>query len=275
MRKKLRLVAVIALVLVSMHTMGQSSPKLVEEMLVQTDSKSLFANLDAMLASKMEEKKSTFTEPNQFDQFKTIMTSGFNSKNADKYFAEYIEKYSNEDSLKLIIVLYKDPFMQEFNRIEKESSTPEKQKEMIAYFQKMKDNPPAQARIMQLVSLNQEMKTSEMIVKLFQNLVVSMARGANNALPVDKQVSEVELKNDIAKAIPANFQQQMTNQLVGSMLFTYQNVPDEKLNSYIETWKKPTGKYCINLIMKAMDYSFSKMGEITGGSFSVLDKRIK
>ena len=269
---KLRLVTVITVALVSMHVMGQSSPKLVEEMLVKTGTKGVFANVDAMLASKMEEKKSSFTEPLQFDRFKTIMTLGFNSKNANKYFTEYFEKYSNEDSLKMIITLYNDPFMQEFNRIEKESSTPEKQKEMIAYFQQMKDNPPAQARIMQLVSLNQEMKTSEMIVKLFQNLIVSMARGANNALPGDKRVSEVELKNDIAKSIPANFQQQMTNQLVASMLFTYQSVPDEKLNRYIESWKNPTGKYCINLIMKAMDYSFSKMGEITGGSFSVLDK---
>jgi hypothetical protein len=266
---------VIALVLVSIHAMGQSSPKLVEEMLVQTNSKDLFANLDAMLASKMEEKKSTFTEPQQFDQFKTIMTTGFNSKNAEKYFTEYIEKYSNEDSLKMIITLYKDPFMQEFNRIEKESSTPEKHKEMIAYFQQMKDNPPAQARIMQLVSLNQEMRTSEMIVKLFQNLVASIVRGANNSLPRDKQVSEVELINDISKASPANFQQQMTNQLVGSMLFSYQNVPDEKLNRYIEIWEKPTGKYCIDLILKALDYSFSKMGEITGGSVSVLDRERK
>jgi glutamyl/glutaminyl-tRNA synthetase len=272
MRMKLKLIAVIAVALVSMHVLAQSSPKLVEEMMVQTGSKDMFGNLDAMIASKIEEKKSTFTEPQQFDQFKTMMTSGLTSKNAEKYFTEYLEKYSKEDSVKMVITLYKDPFMQEFNRIEKESTSPEKQKEMMAFFQGMKDNPPAQGRIMKLVSLNQEMKTSEMIVKLIQNLAVSMMRGANNSLPTDKQVSEAEIKNNIATALPASFNQQMTNQLVGSMLFTYQNVQDEKLDRYIETWKTPTGKYCSNLILKALDYSFSKMGEITGSSFSVLGK---
>jgi hypothetical protein len=269
---RLKFIAVVAVVLVSVNAFAQSSPKLVEEMLVQTGSKDLFGSLDAMIAAKIEEKKNTFAEPQQFDQFKTMMTSGFTSKNAGKYFAEYIEKFSREDSLKLVITLYKDPFMQEFNRLEKESSTPEKQKEMVAFFQKLKDNPPAQARIMQLVALNQEMKTSEMMIKLFQNLASSMVRGVNNSQPKDKQVSEAEIKSNIAAAFPASFEQQMTNQLVGSMLFTYQNVPDEKLNRYIETWKTPTGKYCMGLILNAMDYSFSKMGEITGSSFTVLDK---
>ncbi len=269
---KLKFIAVVTVALVSLNAVAQSSPKLVEEMLVQTGSKDLFGNLDAMIGAKIEEKKNTFAEPQQFDQFKTMMTSGFTSKNAEKYFTEYIEKYSKEDSLKLVITMYKDPFIQEFNRLEKESSTPEKQKEMMAFFQKLKDNPPAQARIMQLVTLNQEMKTSEMMIRLIQNLAVSMVRGANKAQPKDKQISEAEIKSNMAAAFSASFEQQMTNQLVASMLFTYQNVPEEKLNRYIETWKTPTGRYCMGLILNAMDYSFSKMGEVTGSSFTVLDK---
>jgi len=272
---KLKIVAVIAIALVSINVLGQSSPKVVEEMLVKTGSKDLFSNLDAMIASKIEEKKNTFSTPQQFDQFKTIMTSGLNSKNAEKYFIEYLEKYTREDSLKLVITLYNDPLMQEFNRIEKESSTPEKQQEMMAFFQRLKDNPPAQGRIIQLVSLDQEMKSSEMMVKIIQNLALSMMRGVNGTQPGDKQISETEIKNNLEAAFPAGFQQQMTNQLVGSMLFTYQNMPDEKLNRYIETWKTPTGKYCMNMILKALDYSFSKMGEMIGSSISVFDKSKK
>lgn len=272
---KLKIVALIAVALVSINVLGQSSPKLVEEMLVKTGSKDMFGNLDAMIASKIEEKKNSFTTPEQFEQFKTIMTSGLNSKNAGKYFSEYFEKYTSEDSLKLVITLYNDPFLQEFNRLEKESSSPEKQNEMVAFFQKLKDNPPAQGRIMQLVSLNNEMKTSEMMVKLIRNLALSMVRGMNSTQPNDKKVSETEMKSNMEAAFPAGFQQQMTNQLVGAMLFTYQNVPDEKLNRYIETWKTPSGRYCIKTIINALDYSFSKMGEITGSSFSVLNKEKK
>lgn len=272
---KLKIVAVIAVALVSINVSGQSSPKLVEEMLVKTGSKDIFGNLDAMIASKIEEKKNSFATPEQFDQFKTIMTSGLTSKNAEKYFSEYFEKYTTEDSLKLVITLYNDPFMQEFNRMEKESSSPEKKNEMIAFFQKLKDNPPAQGRVMQLVSLNNEMKTSEMMVKLIQNLALSMVRGMNSTQPADKKVSETEMKSNMEASFPADIQQRMTNQLVGAMLFTYQNVPDEKLNRYIETWKTAGGRYCIRTIMNALDYSFSKMGEITGSSLSVLAKEKK
>jgi len=39
------------------------------------------------------------------------------------------------------------------------------------------------------------------------------------------------------------------------------------MNKYIEVWYTPIGKYGINQLLNALDYSFSKMSEITGSSF--------
>jgi len=146
---------------------------------------------------------------------------------------------------------------------------------MLDFFQDMNTNPPAQNRVQQLVSLNQEMRTSEFMAKMMQNVVVSMIKGANNALPDDKQVSDEEIKVKMDSALQGDLAKQLTNQLIAYSIFIYKDVPDEKMNHYLEVWKSPTGKYCIDQLMKAYDYSFSKMFEITGGLLPVLDKNKK
>ena len=272
MEIKFKLGTSILVVLLSMNALAQSTPKIADDVMVLSGIKDQLSRLDVMIASKIEEKKTTFSTPEQFEHFKTIMTNGLNSKNASTYFAEYLEKYSKEDSMKLVVTFFDNPFMQEFNRIEKEAASPEKQKEMAAYFQSLKDTPPAQVRVQQLVTLNQEMRSSELTLKLVKNLILSMIKGVNFTQPKDKLISDEEIKSKLASSLPANFEQQMTNQIIAYALFTYKDVSDEKMNRYIELWKTPTGKYGLDQLLNALDYSFTKMSEKAGSSFSILQK---
>ena len=116
------------------------------------------------------------------------------------------------------------------------------------------------------------MRSSELTAKLVKNLILSMIKGANYNQPKDKQISDEEIKSKLATSLPSNFEQQMTNQIIAYALFTYKDVPDEKLNLYIEVWKTPTGKYGLDQLLNALDYSFSKMSEVAGSSFSLLNK---
>ena len=272
MKMRMKLVAGISVAMICLNVFAQSTPKTVDEVMVLSGLKEQLTRLDGTIASKIDEKKSTFPKPEQFEQFKTIMTTGLNSKNASTYFAEYLEKNSNEDSMKQVVKFFDNPFMQEFNRIEKEAASSEKQKEMVAYFQSLKNTPPEQVRVQQLVTLNQEMRSSELTAKLVKNLILSMIKGANYNQPKDKQISDEEIKSKLATSLPSNFEQQMTNQIIAYALFTYKDVPDEKLNLYIEVWKTPTGKYGLDQLLNALDYSFSKMSEVAGSSFSLLNK---
>ncbi|MDP4268306.1 MAG: hypothetical protein Q8880_12855 [Bacteroidota bacterium] len=269
---KIKLLTCILVALFSLNAFGQSTPKTVDQVIVLSGIKDQLSRLDGMITTKIEEKKSTFSKPEQFEQFKTIMTTGLNSKNAVKYFSEYLEKYSKEDSMKLVVTFFDNPFMQEFNRLEKEAASSEKQKEVAAYFQSLKVIPPAQGRVQQLVTLNQEMKSSELTLKLVRNLILSMIKGANYNQPKDKQISDEEIKSNLTSIFTADYEQQMTNQIIAYALFTYKDVPDEKLNQYIEVWKTSTGKYSLDQLLNALDYSFTKMSEITGSTFSVLEK---
>ena len=268
---KIKFVTCIAVALFSMNIAAQSSQNTVAEVMQQTGLNEQLPMLDEMILSKLEEKKSTFPKPEQFEQLKRIITSGMNSANAKKFITEYMVKYSNEDSLKMVVKLYRDSFMQEITRIENESSTPAMQKEVPDFFENLKTTPPSPVRIQLLTSLNTEMKGTEITVKMIQHVIVSIIKGANNILPLDKKMSDTELKSNMDSFFQPGFSQQITNQLVAYSLFIYRDVSNEKMNRYLEVWKAPTGKYCMDQIFKAYDFSFSKMGEITGGSMSELE----
>ena len=99
-----------------------------------------------------------------------------------------------------------------------------------------------------------------------------MVKGLNNIQPKDKQISQCELEKKISSSIPAGFSEQMANSIIASYQFIYKDLSDDQLNAYISIWQSPTGRYSSKHTLQALDYSFSKMGEIIGNSFMVFVK---
>lgn len=263
---KIKFITTIILSICLTNSFAQSSKQIVNEVLSKSGSTAMFKQFDGILESKIAEKKSTFKTEDDFNKFASIMRSGFNSTKAEEYFIDYFAKFTNEDSLKSVIKLYNNPLMQEMTKLEEVANSPSKQQEMQNFFAGLSNNPPKQERIQSLVRLDNATGASEMTVKLLENMIFAMIKGGNQTQPKDKQVSQNEIENKLKTAFPDNFKQQMTNQLVAVWLFTYKEVDNDKLNSYIEKWESTTGKYFSKATIAALDYTFSKMGENFGVS---------
>ncbi|WP_243348846.1 hypothetical protein [Parabacteroides sp. FAFU027] len=269
----MKLFSTLAMVLVCLNTFAQSTQKTVDELLTKTGSTAQIKQIEELFTAKMNEKKSTFSNPADFDKFSTIMKSAINAKDAEGYYIEYFRLKTNEDSLKKIIVLYNDPVLQEFNNMELEANSPAKRQEQMTFFQNLQSNPPSQSRILMLTKLNDELGGSEMAFNMIKNVIGSMAKGVNSIMPKDKQLSEAEIINKVNTELPANFAQQLNNQIVAMSLFTYKNASDEKLEQYLKVWQTPIGKYFVKHSFGALDYTFSKMGEKVGVAMKGMAKK--
>lgn len=111
-----------------------------------------------------------------------------------------------------------------------------------------------------------------MPIKVIENMIYSMVNGLNDMQPKEKQIPQSELEQKLFSSLPAGFSQQVENQIVAVYMFTYKDVSDEQLNAYISVWQTPTGRYCSKHTLKALDYSFSKIGAIIGNSLKVFVK---
>lgn len=265
---KIKIYSIIASTFIACISFAQSSHQTVEELMQKSGSTGIFQQFDEMTASKIAEKRSLFQNDEDFNKFSTAMKSGFSSKDAEKFFMEYFERNTNEDSLKSVIKIYNNQFMQDMNKLETEASSPAKQQDQLLYFQGLAENPPTQERLNQLITLNNELGTSEMVVSILNNIMISMAKGLNEVQPKDKQISMDELEQKIKSSLPADFGQQMTNQIIAVALYTYKDVSNEKLNKYIAVWQTPTAKYFSSNTLKALDYTFSEMSKNMGKSLN-------
>ena len=273
MKTKFFTVFILSISLIS--SFAQSSTQIVNEVLTKSGSATMFKQIDGMLESKIAEKKSTFKTEDDFNKFASIMRLGFNSTKAEEYFNDYFEKFTNEDSLKSVIKIYNNPLMLEMTKLEEIANSPSKQQEMQNYFAGLSSNPPKQERIQSLLRLDNATGATDMTVKLLENMIFAMINGGNQTQPKDKQISKSEVENKLKSAFPENFKQQMTNQLVAVWLYTYKDVDNDKLNSYIQTWESSTGKYFSKATVSALDYTFTKMGEDFGvalGNFANSEK---
>jgi hypothetical protein len=269
--RKIQISALIVLFF-SLTAIAQSTKETVVDILTKSGSMALFKQIDAMIDSKISEKKAAFKNEEDFIEFNKMMKSGFNSTKAEAYYMEYYLKFANEDSLKNIIKLYNDPLMLEMSKLEEEANLPSKQKEKQDFFAGFTNNPPSKDKIQSLLRLNSAINASEMTVKLLENMILAMAKGANQAQLKDKQISDEEILKNLKNGLPENFSQQILNHLVAAWLFTYKDVNDENLNKYIQTWESPSGKYFSKSTLEALDYMFSKMGEEVGKSLGGIVK---
>jgi len=251
---------------------GQSTQQVVHELMEKSGSTSLFKQLDNLLYSKLEEKRSSFKNDEDFKTFVALMKTGINSMDAEKYFVDYFELKTNEDSLKKVIALYNEPLMIEMTLLEVSTNDPSQQQDQQSFFEGLKKNPPSQTRIQQLVLLNNELGTSELLSKMFTNMALSMAKGFNSVQPAENQVPLNELKEKIQSTFNSDFSIMMTNQIIALSMYTYKSVDDSKLNEYIKVWQSPVGKYFVKNTYNALDYSFSKMFEQLGSSMKIFDK---
>lgn len=232
----------------------------------------MLAQLDNHISSQIDEKKKEFEKPENFENFAKAVKSGFNVKNAQMYFIEYFELFTNEDSLKSIIRIYENPLIIEVNKLELIANDFATEKERRQCNDGLKENPPSSERIQQLITLNEELGTSEMSVKILQNLFISITKGVNEILPKERQIPEQDIEQKIMSNFPKGYAQSITNQVIEFCLFAYKDLSNEKLNEYIRVWQTPTGKYFSDNLFKALDYSFSKMGKIVGSSMKTFIK---
>ena len=216
--------------------------------------------MQAIFSAKLAEKKVSFSDEEEFNNFSKIMQSSFNSTSTEKYLVEYLEDNVSIDSLISIIAIFDNPMIQSMQKIELAANNPDRQQDKMNFFQNMKKSPLPQERIQLLVNLNNELEVANKIKSMLENIMFSIAKGININEPKEKQVTEKSLKTKI----PSHIYQQINNQIIALSMYTYKDISNDDLKEYLNIWMTPIAKYYIKILFEGYDYSFSKMGENLG-----------
>lgn len=256
---KIKYFLILIPLLLSGKVISQSNIKTVESFILTTKIDLELNQINSIINNKVESKRVEIDSKENFLKFSTTLKESFNSTEGIYYLKEYFLKNENEVNLNNIIDLYKKPLMVKMSKYEIESTNPENKENQITFFKGMKENPPKKSRIELLLNLNKTLKATARTKNLLEEIMLSFYRSYNVIKKEKGVISLNDLKLKINSELPPSLSQNITNQFVALGLYTYRDVTDSDLKSYIKVWETNLGKEYVDMTFKAYKYTFDKM----------------
>jgi hypothetical protein len=187
----------------------------------------------------------------------------FHEPTMGKIIVAHLAKNMTDDQMKKVLDWHTTKIAQKITQLENAAATPEGQKKLMAYAQQLSTNQPEQAYIVQIQKLAIASKSVDLAVEIASNMQFSMGAGMAMATSGDKAVDLDKLAAQVKKAKP-QLQQQLSQYILISMLYTYRDLPEQELNRYIEFVSSPAGSKFYTAMFGGIDEAFVEVGKRYG-----------
>lgn len=187
----------------------------------------------------------------------------FHEPTMGKIIVAHISKNMTDDQMKKVLDWHTTKIAKKITQLENAAATPEGQKSMVAYAQQLSKNQPEQAYIAQIQQLAVASKSVDLAVEIASNMQFSMGAGMAMATSGDKAVDLDKLAAQVEKAKPG-LQQQLSQYILISMLYTYKDLSEQELNRYIEFASSPAGSKFYTAMFGGIDKAFTEVGRRYG-----------
>ncbi|OHX67002.1 DUF2059 domain-containing protein [Flammeovirga pacifica] len=260
---KSTLFLLITLFVINLSSIAQTSSKLVTQLMEESGTAAQFDQLDQMIDAQIAQSTAQMS-PEMIESFTKVIKTSMNGAAMKKSYHDYFTKNCSEDTVKMILDLYKKPLVVKAKKMEVASQDPANQADQMQFFQNLQANPPAEERILLIATLNQELGTMEIMAELLSNMMYAMMKGANSVAPEGEQMTDDQLRAQIAQALPPMAIQQIQQQIIAVSIYTYKDMSNDEIKDYTQIWATKEGKSFIRNSKNAFNYSFEAVGEKIG-----------
>ncbi len=205
--------------------------------------------MDAMAA----QARLTSRDPEVEKQVFEMMKESFNIERFEEELATYLLQNTDRQLLHKLLRWLESPLAKKVTREEVRSSSPSEQTNMIRYIIDMKELPPTEERIELIRRLEETTRMSDLMTKIFMEIMKGMMESVNLALPEMKRESLDRIYTEIGKMQPA-MKDAFRQQIILSSFYTYRNISSRELTRYIHFYATETGQEEIRITGNALGY---------------------
>ncbi|HEY5604284.1 MAG TPA: DUF2059 domain-containing protein [Gammaproteobacteria bacterium] len=168
-----------------------------------------------------------------------------------------------QDQLKKVLDWHSSKIGKKVTQLENAAATPEGQQKLMAYAEQLATKQPDAAYVAQIQQLAVASKAIDLVVEIAANMQFSMGVGLAMATADGESVNLDAIAAEIEAAKP-QLQQQMSQYILVSMLYTYQDLSEQELSRYIEFVSSPLGASFYAALFSGVDEAFIKVGKKYG-----------
>ena len=205
--------------------------------------------MDAMAA----QARLTSRDPQVEKQVFEVMKESFNIEHFEEELANYLLQNSDRQLLNKLLSWLESPLAKKVTREETRSAAASEQTNMVRYITDMKELPPTEERIELIRRLEETTRMSDLMTKIFMEIMRGMMESVNLALPEMKRESLDRIYTEIGKMQPA-MKDAFRQQMILSSFYTYRNISSRELTRYIHFYATETGQEEIRITGNALGY---------------------
>ena len=212
---------------------AQTHEEMVETYMALSGVDDALMSFPAQLQASMSQRILVSKHPEMDKQVMQIMTDAYDLEAARDNMRGYLLEYTDMDFLQQLLQWLHTPLSRKIISEEKKSSDPDNQAAMVQYINDLRTFPPSSERI---ALINEVVKVTE-VVELTTNVVIKIMGGMINSLnmvlPQGKQESKEQIDAKI-EMTRAGIKEALRQQMTLTSYYTYRNISDDELMTYIE-----------------------------------------
>ncbi len=197
----------------------------------------------------------------------TAIRAAFDTRTMQRDALAHLKAHMEPARANEVIDWLQTPFGLRVVHLEEAASEPEAMAKLEAYAASLPDRPPSAQRLVAIQRLNRAVRGTELMTEVLFTMTAATGRAVVSAMP--EAGSMEELESQLASQRPA-LQMAAKNLMLTSMLFTYRELDDAELASYIEFLEAPTGQWYQTLTGDALLASLGNAAQRFASSLAEL-----
>jgi hypothetical protein len=189
--------------------------------------------------------------PKNSDRILKILMESYNASDLEQSVVDHLKEHYDPARASAELEMLRSPLSRKMTKLETAASAPEAQKEIQAYANKLRSQPPEPERVALVKRLDRVTGTTDLSLELL--VAISMV---NVGISNDFNPPEKRLKPDQLEQMAGRMRKEMAgpveNSTFMSFLYMYRDVPDRALKEYVDLYDNETTAWFKRLVKGAL-----------------------
>ena len=222
-----------------------SADSIIKKVMAQSHTERQIKGIADFAIAELDLRKEVL-EAKDYQELKTILNSAFDPKKLHQDVTQVWKKRFQAERFEKWSAQLQSPLLTKMSRLELQVSSNQGFEDMMAFAERQKSKPPTQARQDLIARLDSATASSELAIRGQLAVLGAFLKAINPNLPDNKQLNDTTLQK-VLDATRAQIEPSLREIATLTYLYTYRNVSDADLSTYVRAYESDVGKWFMQL----------------------------
>lgn len=222
-----------------------SADRIIKKVMAQSHTEQQIKSIADFAIAELDLRKDVLASKD-YQELKSILNSAFDAKQLHQDVTQTWRKRFQAERFETWSAQLQSPLFTKMSRLELQVSSTQGFEDMMAFAERQKSKPPTQSRQDLIARLDTATASSELAIRGQLAVLGAFLKAINPSLPDNKQLNDTTLQK-ILDTTRAQIEPSLREIATITYLYTYRNVSDADLNSYVGAYESDVGKWFMQL----------------------------